>query len=217
MKLILPIALGIVSIVLAISLYLTKQDDNAQHESDTGSITDFSNQLVAAQSQITERGETILTLSNSVSEFQSASSTFSNQLMDAKSAAAQEQEQITSLNGKITEIQAGNLALDRHAAELTNQLAGLARELATTKSGLAETNLALAQANKDYLLLENRFRIDVGERTLVQRKFNNIAELKAQIQALKEVPFAEIYPELIYAGLGVEVKSNGTFHVIDQN
>ena len=218
MKLILPIVLGIVSVALAVCLYMTKQNADAQHEADAGSITDFSNQVVTAQSQITARGETILTLSNSLSDYQSVSMTLSNQLDDAKSSIANGREQINSLNAKITEMQAGNQALDRHATELTNQLTGLAQQLANIKSSLGETNQALAQANKDYLLLENRFRIDVAERTVIQRKFNNVAELKTQIQKLKEMPIGQgVNPELIYTGLGVEVKSNGTFHVYEPN
>jgi chromosome segregation ATPase len=217
MKLFLPIVLAVVSIVLAISLYTSKQDASAQHQTDAGAIADLSNQLTSAQSQISDRGETIVTLSNSLDQCQSASVTLSNQLADAKTEAAADKEQIGSLNAKMTEMQAGDQALVRQTQELTNQINGLAQNLATAKSSLTETNQALTQTWKEYLLLENRFRIDVGERVLVERKFRNIAELKTQMRRLKENPFGEIYPELIYANLDVEVKSNGTFHVVAPN
>jgi hypothetical protein len=90
--------------------------------------------------------------------------------------------------------------------DLTNQLAGLARQMALT-----QTNLV--QANKNHALLENRLRRDVAERMVVERKFNNPLELQAQIQNLKTNPAVVISAESIYAGLDVEVKSNAV-HVI---
>jgi len=53
----------------------------------------------------------------------------------------------------------------------------------------------------------------VAERVVVERKFNNPPELKAQLENLKQNPAGVISAEGIYAGLDVEVKSN-SFHVI---
>jgi septal ring factor EnvC (AmiA/AmiB activator) len=100
-----------------------------------------------------------------------------------------------------------NQTLGRRVMDLTNQVAGLTSQIALTEA-------SLNQANKDYALLENRLRRDVAERIVVERKFNNLSELQAQMQKLKKNPADVISSESIYAGLGVEVKSNGTFHVI---
>ena len=54
----------------------------------------------------------------------------------------------------------------------------------------------------------------MAERVVVERKFYNLAELQAQMQKLKRHPAEEISAGSIYAGLDVEVKSNGTVHVI---
>ena len=53
----------------------------------------------------------------------------------------------------------------------------------------------------------------MAERVVVERKFNNLSELKAQMEKLKNNPAAEISAGSIFAGLDVEVKSNA-FHVI---
>jgi len=213
MKLFLPIALGVAGLALAIAFFMTKQDDNARHDADVGAIADFSNQLQTAQSQIVNRDGTILTLSNSLVQFQSEASVLSHQLADAQSAIVLDAEQITNLNrqvAKMQELEAGNQALGQRVTELTNQVAGLGHQL-------VETNQALVQAYKDYALLENRFRIDVGERVAMERKFNNPLELQAQLEKLRTTPAGEISADSIYAGLDVEVKSNGTFHVITPN
>jgi septal ring factor EnvC (AmiA/AmiB activator) len=100
-----------------------------------------------------------------------------------------------------------NQTLGRRVMDLTNQMASLTGQITLTGA-------SLDQANTNYALLENRLRRDVAERIVVERKFNNLLELQAQMQKLKKNPADVISSESIYAGLGVEVKSNGTIHVI---
>jgi chromosome segregation ATPase len=207
MKQYLSTVLALVCAVLVISLIVMKRGDNAQHENDAGAIVNFSNQLDSAQIQIATCKGTILTLSNSLDESRSASLTFSNHLIEAESAIVLDTEQITNLNRQVAEAESENQTLGRRVMDLTNQMAGLTRQIALT-----ETNLD--QANKDYALLENRLRRDVAERIVVERKFNNLSELQAQMQKLKKNPAAAISSGSIYLGLDVEVKSNGTLHVI---
>jgi len=211
-------ALTLVCTLLVISLVMMKRGDDAQQEKDAGAIADYSNQLDSAQIQIAAGNGTILTFSNSLNESQAASLTFSNQLTEAESTVALDTEQITNLNLHVAELVSENQTLGQRFMDLTNQMTSqmssevtaLTRQIALTQT--AQTNLD--QANKNYALLENRFHIDVAERLVMQRKFYNRAELKAQLQRLKEDPFVqEISEESIYAGLDVEVKSN-TFHVI---
>jgi hypothetical protein len=218
MKQYLSIALTLVCTLLVISLIMMKRGDDAQHENDAGAIAGFSNQLDSAQTQIAACNGTILTFSNSLNETQAvslesqaASLTFSNRLTEAETTIALDAEQITNLNLQVAELVSGNQTLGQRVMDLTNQMTSQVTAL-TRQIALTQTNLD--QANKDYLLLENRFRIDVAERLVMQRKFYNREELRAQIQRLKEDPFVqEISEQSIYAGLDVEVKSN-TFHVI---
>ena len=58
------------------------------------------------------------------------------------------------------------------------------------------------------MLLDNRFRRDVAERVIVERKFNNRTELKAQLEYLEWSPDREISEDRIREGLNVVVKSN---------
>jgi DNA anti-recombination protein RmuC len=110
-----------------------------------------------------------------------------------------------------------NKAVNRQATELAGQVTTLTQQLSLIQTNFANTDKALAQANKDYSLLENRFRVNVAERLVIQRKFYDPLELQAQLDRLKMDPSGEITDDKIYAGLDVEVKSNGTFHVIEPN
>jgi chromosome segregation ATPase len=194
---------------LLVSLIFVKQSDNAQHASDVAAITDFSNRLDAAQTQIAFFTGTTITLSNSLDESRSAALTFSNQLMEAQSTVALAAQQVTNLLRQLAEVQSENQTLNQRVADLTNQLAGLTGQIAMTGS-----NLDLA--NKNYALLENRLRRDVAARVVVERKFNNPSELRAQLEYLKQHPAEEVSADSIYAGLDVEVVSNA-FHVISPN
>jgi chromosome segregation ATPase len=217
MKLFLPIALAVGCLALVIALVMTKKGDNAQHDADAGAIAEISNRLATAQSLVATREETIVTVSNRLDETRLVSVAFSNQLTEAQSALALAAEQITNLTRQVAEGKSENQSLDQHLVGLTNQMASLAKQIALTAASLERTNQDLVQAYKDYALLDNRFRIDVGERTVVERKFNNPAQLKAQLQRLKMYPVGAISAESIYAGLNVEVKSNGWCHVIAPN
>lgn len=200
-------ALGFAGVL--ISLIFVKQSDNAQHESDVSAITDFSNRLDVAQTQVAFFTGTTITLSNSLDASQSATLTFSNQLTEAQSNIALAIEQITNLTRRVAEMESENQTLNQHVTDFTNQLAGLTVQIAMTESNLS-------QAHKDYALLENRLRRDVAERVVVERKFNNPLELQAQLQYLKQHPAEKVSADSIYAGLDVEVVSNA-FHVISPN
>jgi hypothetical protein len=213
MKNYLAIALALACVVLVILLVMLKRGDDAQHENDAGSIADFSNRLDSAQGQISVCNGTMRTLSNSLDQSQSVSLAFSNQLAEAQSTLILDAEQITNLNLHIAVVESENQTLNRSIADLnsqtTNQALAFMKQIALN----ADT---LDQAHKDYALLENRLRIDVAERVVVERKFHNVSELQDQIQNLKENPYTAVSAESIYAGLDVEVKSN-SFHVISPN
>jgi chromosome segregation ATPase len=136
--------------------------------------------------------------------------TFSNHLIEAESIIVLDTEQITNLNQQVAELESENQTLGRRVMDLTNQMATLTGQITLTGA-------SLDQAKTNYALLENRLRRDVAERTVVERKFNNLLELHAQMQKLKKNPAEAISSESIYAGLDVEVKSNGTLHVISRD
>lgn len=209
MKHYLSTILALACAALVVALIVIKRGDNAQHENDAGALAGCSNQLTLAQAQITGCNEMMLTLSNSLDFSQSASLTLSNQLMEAQSTLDLAAAQATNLLHQVAEAQSENQTLTQQIMDLTNQLAGLTSQIASNQ-------VDLAQANKDYALLENRLRRDVAGRVVVERKFNNPSELQAQMKYLKQHPAEEVSADSIYAGLEVEVNSNA-FHVIAPN
>jgi uncharacterized coiled-coil protein SlyX len=211
MKNYLSIALALACAGLVAFLVVTKRGDNAQHETDTGAIADFSNRLDSAQSQIAAGKETMLALSKNLDESRSASVALSNQLTEARSAVARDAEQFTNLTRQIAAAESGKKTLDERLADLSSQMTNQTSQVADLKGQLASTQTNLDQLNKGCLLLEDRFRRDVAARVVAERKFNNLAELQAQLKYLEKNPAKAITADAIFAGLDIVVKSNAFY------
>jgi predicted nucleic acid-binding Zn-ribbon protein len=132
-------------------------------------------------------------------------------LIEAKSAHATAKEdlnrQINDLNRRITQSESEKQASSQQLSAMTNQIAELTNQIASAQA-------SLLQANKDYALLENRFLRDVAERVIVERKFNNRTELKAQLEYLQWSPASEISEQRIREGLNVVVGRSNLCYVI---
>jgi chromosome segregation ATPase len=208
MKNYLPMVLALACAVLVVSMVVMKRDDNAQHESDAGAFADVSNRLESARMQVAGCEGTLVTLSNTLNESQLASLTFSNQLMDAQSAIARDAEQITSLTRQLAAVESEKQTLDQSIVDLNSQMTN---QVAALMSQLASTQTNLNQLTKGCVLLEDRFRRDVAERVVAERKFNNLSELQAQMKYLEKNPAKVITAEGILAGLDIVVKSNAFY------
>jgi chromosome segregation ATPase len=182
MKQYLPIALIVACLGLAAALFMTKRSGDAQQAADAGAITDFSNRLDSAQTQIAIGNGTIAVFSNRLDASQSAAAALSNQLTEAQSTITLNTEQITKLNGEAAQMALANQTLSTRVADLNSQMTN---QVAVLKAQLASTQTNLDQLTKGCLLLEDRLRRDVGERVAAERKFNNLSALQAQIKYLK--------------------------------
>ncbi len=209
MKHLSTVVLGLLCVGLAVSLFVSKRNNDAQHERDAEAIISASNQLYSAQSEIAAFKGEVITFSNRLETCQSTSLTFSNELIQAKltltTAKEDLERQITDLNQQITrqstQSETEKKASSQRIADMTQQIAELTNQIASAQA-------SLLQGKKDYALLENRFRRDVAERVIVERKFNNRTELKAQIEYLLWNPNKEISEDSIREGLNVVVRSN---------
>jgi len=209
MKHLTSVILGLVCVGLAVFLFVSKQNNDTQHEKDAEAVNSASNLLSSCQMEFGAFKERALSLSNSLETCQSATLAFSNQLIEAKSALASAKEslgrQITDLNQQVTR---QKTQLDAEKQASGQRIADLTRQLTELTNQIALAHASLGQANHDYALLENRFRRDVAERLIAERKFNNRAELKAQLEYLLWNPTNEVSEDRIREGLNVVVRSN---------
>lgn len=214
MKNYLTIVLSAVSVGLLAILFVTKHGDNAQIEAGNTSLADCSNRLESAQTQLAARDNSIVALTNSLAEANIAALASSNLLADAEAKVLLQNELMTGLNHQLDGVKQEKADLATQIAGLNTQIASVSNQLAAAQASLTQTNAALGQSRQDYAALESKFRQDVAARTVAERRFNNLIEVQAQEKKLMKSGAEWVTPESIYAGLNVEVLSNGTVHVI---
>jgi chromosome segregation ATPase len=210
MKKYLTASLVFVGVVLAVALFMARREVATQNDelaATTNEFTDCSNHLASAQSQLHENNLLLNSCSNRVAECMAAVTDFSNQLTTAQGLVTQSKAQIEQLSHQLTTVQNEKAAAESTLKDCTNRLL-----IVTAKLVSANTNLI--QAAKDYALLENRFRRDVAERMVVERKFNLVPELEAQRDRLLTNAGQWATAKNIYDSLDVEINSNGIAHVI---
>ena len=211
MKYLLPVILGLLCAGLAIVLFSSKRDSDEQHAKDVETITSTSNMLSIAWKEVAAIRGNVSTFSNQLESLQSTTLTISNQVIEAQSALATAKEaserQITELKAQSAQLETEKQASSQRIAELTNHISDLTNQVASAQA-------SLLQASKDYALLENRFRRDVAERVIVERRFNNRNELKARLEYLQWNPVLEVSEDRIREGLNVVVGKSNLCYVI---
>jgi chromosome segregation ATPase len=135
----------------------------------------LSNDLASSQQQLTVNTEETVQLSNSLAAANAL-------LADTRNSLASAEELVTNLNARIADLETQNKALDIQAESLSNNLAHLTEQIQDTRSQLAvsETNASFLQA---------QLKKQLAEKAELEHKFNDLAELRAQVHKIKDEMF----------------------------
>jgi chromosome segregation ATPase len=188
--------LAVVSAVLAIILFVVKSQDNKDLADASNSIMDFSNQLTSATTKVLELNQVNLKLTNDLAKTQqqvvelnqaltSASNTLTettSSLNGTKASLQTAEDQISNLNGRINDLESQNKALDDKAAKLNTTIAQLNQLIADTTKKLSES-----QTNNAFLTAE--LQKELALKAELERKFNNLDDVRAQVKKLRDEAF----------------------------
>jgi chromosome segregation ATPase len=178
--------LAAICVVLAVVLIVRNNQADVQREKAAGTISDLSNQVVNASDEIIGLHQVNLMLTNDLAASRQDVLTFSNNLVQASSALTETkaslqsaQDQITNLDARVADLQAQNQALDQRAADLTNTIASLNTQITFTQMKLvaSETNNAF---------LEEQLKQQVAAKNDLQRKFDDLQTVRAQVKKLRD-------------------------------
>ncbi len=174
---------------LAVALFAAKKGTSDQLKNNAAAILDFSNQLVTANDNLDELRQVNLRLTNDLAAVQQQTSRLSNNLNEASSALASAkatlqgaQDQIANLNGRINDLEAQNKVLDDRATALTNTIAAL-------NTQIADTEQKLADSETNNVFLEKELQQQIAQRAELERKFDDINEVRAQVKKLRDELF----------------------------
>jgi len=230
------IVLAVVAAVLAIVLIAVKTQDDDQLTSASNTMTQFSNDLSSANSKILELNQVNLKLtndlslsqqevaqlttvlintSNSLSAAASSLTATTSTLNNTKASLQTAEDQISNLNGRISDLESQNKVLDDKATQLNAKIAELNDQIADTMKKLSES-----QTNNAFLTAELQKQLAL--KAELERKFNNLDEVRAQVKKLRDEAFVARRLQLMknsakvppHYDLNVEVGSDGSVRVI---
>lgn len=134
---------------------------------------------MALEGDLKVRAEDLKSLSNTLGK---VSSDLEKSDAQAKATAEQlraAQAELVKRDQKITELEGERVLLGKQMDQLTNSIGDLEKMIAAT-----EKKLATAQGEKEFLVKElTRLRAEKAE---LERQFNDLAVLRAQVSKLKE-------------------------------
>jgi septal ring factor EnvC (AmiA/AmiB activator) len=199
------VILAVVCVGLAIALFATKKQADDQRKTDDDHILDFSNQLVTASENLDDLRQVNLKLTNDLAmsqqqtlqlsnSFVTAATALSNSLASTKSSLAAAQDQIANLNGRITDLEAQNQVLDQRAAELTNTIASLTAQI-------TDTTQKLVTSETNNIFLEKELQDQMAKKAELERKFNDIDDVRAQVKKLHDELFVARRLQFMRSGI----------------
>lgn len=180
------VILVIVCLGLGIGLISIKRQSDSESAKATDSIQNFSNKLVVAASQLDETKQVNAELRKDLDTEKKNYGDLTNNFSQVSANLAQSEvslrtseQEVAKRDVKIAELESQNVALDRRAQDLSLDITNLT-------SKIDETQKKLLASEGDKSLLEKELKRMVAEKTELERQFNDLTVLRAQVSKLRE-------------------------------
>lgn len=183
------IILILISLGLIVAVVTVKKQAADQHQQDTVQIEAVSNNLTKANVALEDQKKVNVTLEK---DMETQKQTFEKSLTDltnnftqvsanlAKTEASLQaaQQDVKQRDTKIADLEAQNQVLDKRAADLSNELTNLTTQIDDTKR-------KLAASEGDKAFLQKELHRLMGEKAELERQFNDLTILRAQVAKLR--------------------------------
>jgi DNA repair exonuclease SbcCD ATPase subunit len=180
------IILVVVCVVLGIGLISIKRQADTQRAKDGDSIQNLSNKWNVAANQLDETKQVNAELRKDLdaekknySDLTNNFSQVSANLAQAETSLRTSEQEVAKRDVKIAELESQNQALDRRAQDLSLDITNLTAKI-------DETQKKLLASEGDKSLLEKELKRMVAEKAELERQFNDLTVLRAQVAKLRE-------------------------------
>lgn len=164
---------------LAVALVAGKKSAETRQKKDAATILDFSNQLTTANMNLNDLRQVNLVLSNDLDSSRQSLTTLSNQYLATSASLSNAKRALKTAQDQITDLEAQNRALDQRATEMTNTIANLSAQI-------TETQMKLVASETNNTFLETELKRQVAERAELERRFNDLSQVRAQVRKLRD-------------------------------
>lgn len=214
------VVLIVICVVLGIALLVRSKQGADEKKKDTETILYHSNQWQESTSKLDEqkqvnvtlendlktRKDEIVKLTNDLGQTSATLAKTAGELAEARKAA---QEEIARRDAKIADLESQNRSLDKQALELSTAITNL-------NTQITETQRKLASAEGDKAFLEKELKRLMTEKAELERQFNDIKILRAQVAKLREELNISRRLEWIRKGLFGAGEQKGAQQLIQQ-
>lgn len=184
------VVLILICVCLGIGWIWTQKSATEQHVANVDRINSFSNQLVNTRADLekqaqvnvqlegdrTRQKQTLNLLTNLYSETTENLEKTSATLKAVRDEMARE---VAQRDARIAELESQNQALDQRALDLTTSITNLTVQI-------QETERKLLASDGDRAFLQKELQRLMAEKAELERQFNDIVVLRAQVAKLKE-------------------------------
>jgi chromosome segregation ATPase len=211
---------AIVLVVLCLGLGIgliasRKQASDQQHES-SERIETLSNKWVKTSSDLEEQKQVAAMyekdidaqkkafgeLTNNFTRVSTDLSQTSAKLATTEATLQANQQELAKREARITELETQTQDLNKQATDLSNQLTNLTTQI-------ADTQRKLAASEGDKVYLEKELKRLIAEKTELERQFNDLTVLRAQVAKLKQEMNIARRLEWIRQGLFAKAEQKG--------
>jgi chromosome segregation ATPase len=180
------IVLALLCFGLIVALIWSQKRAAGQKRADSDSIGSYSNKWVETSTSLEQQRQVNTSLEgdlkkerDSVVELTNAFLQVSSNLDKSDAALKATQDEVARRGARIADLESQNLALDQGALDLNSAITNLS-------SQIDDTRRKLASSEGDKAFLEKELQRLLSERADLERQFNDISVLRAQVRKLKE-------------------------------
>ena len=184
------IVLVLVSLGLAIALITIKRQAADQQEKDSVRIEHYSNEVASANDQLERQKQVNANfekdLDSQRKQFADLTNNFTQVTTDlvvtSNNLAKTEltmKEEVAKRDTRINELETANQALDQKALDLSSSITNLTLQI-------TETQRKLTASEGDKVFLEGELKRLMAEKAELERQFNDLTVLRAQVAKLKQ-------------------------------
>jgi len=187
------IILAILCLALGFATIYTKRQATEQRKADTETILTLSNKWTDTTMKWEDQKQVSAELEGDLKKTRTAYSDLSNTLvqvtdsLERTSASLKNTQtkltateaEVKQRDARIAELESANQELDKRAADLSLSITNLTMQI-------SETKRRLAASEGDKAFLEKELKRLMGEKAELERQFNDIVVLRAQVAKLKE-------------------------------
>jgi chromosome segregation ATPase len=203
------VILVLVCVGLGVALVSIKRDAAAEKAAASEQILTLSNKWVDTSGKLDEQKQVAAMLEKDLDTQKKAFTELTNNysqvsanLVKTEASLQATEAEVKQRDAKISELEVQNVALDKKAVDLSTAITNLTVQI-------GETQKKLATSEGDRAFLEKELHRMMTEKAELERQFNDLAVLRAQVSKLKEELSIARRIEWIRQGLFASAEQKG--------